>query len=126
MPKKHGIEFPQALPKTRFSGYVKITDQNRKELIVLGRVMWIIDKAPVGPGYIINGCFPIRPRLKKNAILCSHGDPMCGGANPQTFIDFEENEEDYVKSFKSVIDKAINDGTLYIKEKEKLVKYKYL
>ncbi len=126
MPKSYGLTFPQKIPSTRFIGFTKVTNENRKELIVLGRVLWIIEKNPIGTGYIINGCFPVRPKMEAKRTLSVSGDPHVGLKEYQVFIPFEEKLEDYKDRLNSVINKGISDGTLYVKNSEKLVKYKLL
>lgn len=98
--------------------YLPITDENKTEILVKGRPVYVFQKGVTK--YIYLGCFDIRPRMQKGMLTITE-HPLFG--NSTTKISENENKEEYLKSIQSVVKNLIEKGMLYYKENDKLVQY---
>jgi len=104
---------PWLMPKTQLEGFTLITEANKQEARVIGRVLYNIEFS------IYGGFFEIMPRLKKGRLSMT---------NHPFFPDFsiwitaDESMEDYKHRFKPVTH-LLERGVLYYKIEDKIVKY---
>jgi hypothetical protein len=109
---------PWPMKRGAFEQFVLVTADNRKNAIVLGRVLYsIIDEG--GPIQYC-GSFTIWPQMQKGMIRVT-GHPFTDFKS-DIFVD-DEPLESYAKSYKSVIDHLIAKKRLYVKPTDQIVKF---
>lgn len=96
---------------------IQVTEANRKFCIKLGRKVHRYKKTT--KGYEYHHWFDIRPRLQMGWLT------ITGGEIPvwKVFISKDEDREDYIDGFDSIIKLGIKEGILYINPEEPLIKY---
>ena len=113
---------PWEFKKGAIDDFVLVTNANRANAIVLGRIYYFIE--PCGSKFLFNGAGVIRPLLKKGW----WNWPLYPWLNVQDKSHFKVNldDEDYEK-WKTDFDKLISDGinkkTLYICPKDEILKF---
>lgn len=102
-----------------FEDYVPVTAANRKNAVIKGRILYCIE---VISDKIINYCgyFPVRPQLTVGRLKMK-GHPYLPDGD--TYINEDENFEDYKNSFNELITILINKKKLYFKLTDPLIKY---
>lgn len=104
---------PWQLAKGQIEGFTLITEANKHEARVIGRVLYNIEFG------IYGGWFEVMARLKKGRLSMT---------NHPFFPDFsiwitaDESMEDYKHRFKPVTH-LLERGVLYFKQDDKIVKY---
>lgn len=98
--------------------YTPVTAANRKNAVVMGRVLYVIESN----GNLINyrGYFVVRPRLVRGELKIQ-GHPHM--TNQNTFIPSDEDYNEWKNSFDSLITQQINKKQLFFKLSDPLVKY---
>lgn len=100
------------------SNFILINDANKAEILIEGRVLYILEKRLKLFTYL--GCFDFRPRMIKGSLTVSN-HPIFGAASSKVIN--TETAEDYTGSLKAVIKYWLEKGMLYYRESDKLVKY---
>lgn len=96
--------------------FTPITSVNRKNAVILGRILYVIDDLKIFKGYI-----SIRPRLVKGRLKIEHlHEP-----NQNYWLKEDETLEDYKSSFDKLITLQIETKQLFFKLKDPLIKYNY-
>lgn len=100
------------------ANYISVTPINRKEAIIIGRTLYVIERS----GHLINYCgyITIRPRLVKCRLQVSNHPHM---KDHQVYIPDDETPEDYKGGFGPLLDKLIEEKKLFIKLKDPITKY---
>lgn len=107
------------MKKKEFEGYILVTAENRKNAVIKGRILYGIE---VVNENIISylGYFPVRPQLLRGRLKMS-GHPFM--PDSETYINEDEDFNDYKNSFNDLITLLINKKQLYFKITDKLIKY---
>jgi hypothetical protein len=108
---------PWTMKAKEFATFRAVNEGNRKNAIVLGRVLYVISKGQY------RGYFDVRPRLVKCRMSITNHPHM---ADQKVYIPEDESVEEYKKSFDSLITSLISEGSLYINIKDTLIKYSRL
>lgn len=103
---------------SEMSDYTLVTHTNRKRAVLMGRIMYVIE----ANGNLVQyrGYFVIRPRLTKGRIIITDHPYM---KDQNIWIPEEEDEKNYIDSFKNLIDLLISKKQLYFKLTDKLISY---
>lgn len=102
-----------------FEQYTLITPENRKAAVIKGRALYCIEV--VSDNFMTYlGSFPVRPQLVRGRLKMS-GHPFLPDAN--TYIDADEDFNEYKNSFNDVITLLISKKQLYFKITDNLIKY---
>lgn len=101
-----------------FELFTAVTASNRKNAVIMGRVLYVIEK--VGSMITYRGYIVVRPRLvkgrvsvKQHPFLPDHG----------AYINEDEDFDSYRDSFNKIITLKISENQLFFKLTDKLVKY---
>lgn len=97
----------------KIEDYVLVTELNRKFAVRVGRKMHVFSLFK--GKWENNGNFVIRPRMDSEGWFY-FGTHKC-------FVTKIESRQEYVDSFKEVIDHFIKEKKLYIKYSERIVKF---
>lgn len=101
--------------KIEVDDFILLTESNRKELIKIGVVVFLIENKK------IMSRLYIRPRLEKGKTISAVGDP---GIKEELKIHNGESHQEYISNFKPILDKVISEKIAYIKKNQKLIQYK--
>lgn len=97
--------------------YTLVSSSNRKNAVVIGRILYVIDDLLIYKGY-----FTIRPILKKGKLtIKDHLHEI----DQNYFLREDEDFNDYKSSFDKLITQKINEKQLFFKLTDTLVKYNY-
>lgn len=107
------------MKEKEFKDYVPVTPENRKNVIIKGRVVYCI-KVVSETFMTYRGSFPIRPQLLRGRLKMK-GHPFLPDAD--TYIPEDENFEAYKTGFNALITLLIEKKQLYFKITDKLIKY---
>lgn len=95
--------------------FISVTAANRKNAVVMGRILYVIDDLRTFKGY-----FTIRPRLVKGRLIITN-HPYEKDQN--YFLKEDESAEYYKSSFDKLITLKINEKQLFFKLTDTLVNY---
>lgn len=120
--KKTFAEGPWTIKKAEVDTFAKVTEDNRKQAIVIGRILYIIAKD--GNVYTYCGAMTIDPCLLKGWWKW----PFLPFVNQskshfRVFVESDMSRDDWAVEYKGLIDKYINEGTLYIKREDPILTY---
>lgn len=120
--KKTFAEGPWTIKKAEVDTFAKVTESNRKQAIVIGRILYIIAKD--GNVYTYCGAMTIDPCLLKGWWKW----PFLPFVNKslshfKVYVDSDKSRDDWAAEYKGLIDKYINEGTLYIKREDPILTY---
>lgn len=101
-----------------FKNFIAVTTANRKNAVVMGRVLYVIESNGTLIQY--RGYIVVRPRLIKGELKIQ-GHPHMNDQN--YFLREDEDYNEYVSSFDKLITQQINKKQLYFKLSDPLVKY---
>jgi len=121
--KRFQLELPVKQPVRNLKEFVKITEENRKEYIKSGVVLWVIDIDEGKERYNVVNMFPVIPRLKKGWVYAKDWPGI-----PEVLAfkcDEDQSGESWIRGFKSVIDMEIGCGRLYVNPEFKKTKIKF-
>lgn len=98
--------------------FTAVTAANRKNAVVMGRVLYVIESN----GSLVNyrGYFVVRPQLVKGELKIQ-GHPHMTDQN--YYFREDEDYNDYVKSFDKLITQQIEKKQLFFKITDPLVKH---
>lgn len=122
-PRKKGLhEAPWPMKKAEVETFAKVTEANRKQAIVIGRILYIISKD--GNVYTYCGCMTIDPCLLKGWWKW----PFLPFVNKslqhfKVFVDADKSRDDWAYEYKSLIDKHIKEESLYLKREDPILIY---
>ena len=120
--KSSSYPFPRKIILDDFKGYVKVTSENKKSALIIGRACYIINKCDA-KNMLIGAVIEIRPRLHKGRMQISKHPAL------PTFDFFcftEESVQDYRDNLSQIFELHIKQENLYIKLGEELIKYEYI
>lgn len=118
---------PWEMKRDALKDFVLITDLNRKNAIVVGRIYYNIELA--GSKHIFGGAGVVRPRLKKGEWLWPHYPWSIIPNNVQNkthfnvFYDKEEDYDEWNNFFDTFISSGIEKKTLYINPKDPILTF---
>ncbi len=100
-----------------FESFTAVTISNRKNAVVMGRILYVIDDIKCYKGY-----FVIRPQLVKGRLSITN-HPYLPDNN--IFIKEDEPFNDYKSSFDKLITLQIEKQQLFFKLTDQLIKHTY-
>jgi hypothetical protein len=101
-----------------------VTPENRKQAIVYGRILYIIEQ--IGTHFIFKGTMTADPRFTKGKVKYPFKPwetAKTGLSHFDVYIDEDQNYEKWVQSNKTLIDKFISEKVLYINPSDKILTY---
>lgn len=108
---------PWGMSKRSFNTFTKVTENNRKEVLVLGRILYHLEISGKYRQY--RGFFEIDPRMVKGRFIVKN-HVFYGSYN--AWNNATETSEEYRYRFKPIL-KTLEEGRLYYRETDPLVKY---
>lgn len=119
-------EGPWKLAKGQIDSFIKVTNLARKNAVVQGRILYHIEQ--VGKEYTFNGVTLITPCFSKGYywypympwIHVPSGVPS--RTHWRVYID-DTDREQWIATFKHLIDTGIEKGNLYINPKDPILKF---
>jgi hypothetical protein len=112
------LSAPWKMKSKEFDGYIPVTESNKKEAIINGRCLYVIEV--YGSVITYRGFINMRPRLVKCRLSIT-GHPHLKDSS--LYISEDEDLDQYKKSFVTLFDKLIKEKTLYIKLTDPITKY---
>jgi len=122
-PKKKTLaEGPWTMKKAEVDTFARVTESNRKQAVVIGRILYIISKE--GNVYTYGGCMTIDPCLLKGWWKW----PWLPFVNQRTshfrvFIESDMSRDDWAADYKALLDMHIEKEQLYIKREDPILTY---
>jgi len=113
---------PWELKKTQIKDFSIVNEFNRKNAVTLGRIFYIIE--PIGYSYMFRGTFTIDPKFTKG--WWNYPFKPWQSSDLTHFKVYFNGDVDYnewAQSNKTIIDRFINEKTLYIKSSDPLLTY---
>lgn len=118
---------PWEMTKGAITNFVAVTDFNRGNAIVMGRIFYYIELS--GSKYIYRGATIVRPRLTKGKWLWPHYPwaivprDVQNKTHWEVYYDKEEDYNDYKNDFNEIITNGINKKLLYICPKDPILTF---
>lgn len=110
---------PWNMSKKEFDSFVLVTKDNRKQAIVYGRILYIIS------GLTFRGSITIDPPFEKGWIHYPFKPWMNSRqSHYRVFINDNTDYNQYVTSNKALIDKFIEEKSLYLKPTDPILTFK--
>lgn len=128
-PKAEGYwRAPWIMKKGEFETFIPVTEANRKQAIVIGRILYTISKESGNNyrycGFItVQPCFfigwwqmPIEPFIPRDAKFKSK-------THWKVYLDKNKNRDEWGSEYKTLFDRLIKDKELYIKQSDPILTF---
>jgi len=118
---------PWQLKKGAINDFTLVTEKNRSNAIVLGRILYFME--PIGVNHIFRGAISVNSRLTKGKWMWPRMPwmPATKEATNKThfevYVDKDEDYESWKTYYDYVITKGINEKTLYICQKDPILTF---
>lgn len=118
---------PWTMKPKEFESFVKVTESNRPNAMVYGRIFYIIDV--LGKNYTFRGTMIADPRFTKGHILYPYRPwdiipkDVPNKTHYRVYIYEETDYHTWVTQNKALFDKHISEGTLFIKPTDPILTY---
>ena len=120
--KKTFANAPWTMKKAEVDTFAKVTEDNRKQAIIIGRILYIISKE--GNVYTYNGCMTIDPCYYKGWWRWPHLPFVTKEKTHwRVYIDSDKSRDEWAAEYKVRIDKYIQNGELYLKREDPILTY---
>lgn len=119
-PKKNFNTAPWGAKRSLVSNFTLVTENNRKEAVVLGRLLYIFE--PLGHDFLYRGCFSVDPLFKKGRYRYPLR-PWNGGGHYSVYITEDMDYQEWKDNYSSLIQKFVKEGTLYYNSSEPLLTF---
>jgi len=115
---------PWTLKNKQINDFIRVTEINRKHVAIQGRLMYIIEGT--GNPYTYCGTLVIDPCFTKGWWMypfLPFNKPASGETHYKHYQAKEKDFSEHVKTYRSMIDKFVAKGSLYIKQEDPILTY---
>ena len=121
--RKGGDRLPKKQPIERLDNLILLTEENRKEYIRLGAIIWVIKTHYNKQYYDVVSQITIYPCLKIGWLYIK-GDPLSKEVMVIEVFN-NENKKEWARGYKEVLDYGIEQKNLYYDQNHPNAKYKF-
>lgn len=108
---------PWNFKRTELDKFAKVTPANRAHAVKYGRIFYVID------GTLFRGAFTVDPCFSKGQWMYPWKPWESGTGHFKVFMPEDMNFEEYKASYKAMIDKMIDEGSLYVNPSDPVLTY---
>ena len=109
------------LKKNEIDEYLIVNELNRKDVITIGRVLYIISKS--GSNYLFRGAMVINPCFTKGWYNYPLMPWQCFDKTHFRVNLDETNKDEWAKSYKSLIDNYIQEKSIFYKKSDPILEF---
>jgi hypothetical protein len=112
---------PWPINRSLIEGFIKVTESNRKQAVVYGRILYIID--PSGSNYIFRGTMSVDPYFDRGWHHYPWKPWQGKTGHFRVFMTNGVPYDEWKDANKKLINTYIAEGSLYIKQSDPILTY---